>query len=50
MKENFYDFNKLKRSYRSVGLKKNDSIYLTGDLFLLGQFKPTRKILYYYTK
>ena len=50
MKENFYDFNKLKRSYRSVGLKKNDSIYLTGDLFLLGQFKPTRKILYYHFK
>ena len=50
MKENFYDFKKLKESYRSIGLKKNDTIYLTGNLFLLGYFKPMKKILHCHFK
>ena len=34
-----YDYNKLFNSFNSLGIKKNDTVYLTGNLLSLGKYK-----------
>ena len=41
----YYDYDTLFNTYKAIGLKKNDTIYITGNLSFLGFFKPINKIL-----
>jgi len=40
-----YQLENLRTSLKKVGIKKGDIIYLSGNLFLLGNFFPKKKIL-----
>lgn len=41
----YYDYDTLLNTYKAIGLKKNDTIYITGNLSFLGFFKPINKTL-----
>ena len=40
-----YDFNELSNSYNSLGIKKNDIIYITGNLLSLGRYKSKNVLI-----